>query len=163
MNFYRIVDGLLLVSILLTPAQTNNKIDNKPETTAIEKSVEKIYKQKKKDSIVKATDKFLDNSIEYSKNGKEVIDELAKSKTTEQQLFDNFVNKVNLVLIERGRKEKAIFRSDLKQKLKEGEIFLAKDSVCTNYKRKFLSKKRCVKWEYSWYLVDKEGSKEKLW
>lgn len=158
--YYLMNVGFVMSLFFLFSAQ--NPKDEK-QTITIPTQPELKENAKIKDSLVKVTNKILDNVIEYPTKINNKKDELIKVKEEEQLVFKNYINTVNQSLKDNGRKEKLVIKHDIKQQLREGEIFLVKDSICTTYKRKFLGPKKCTEWEYSGFLVDKNNNKEKLW
>ena len=159
--YYSLNWGLLLTLVFLHSAQTPKSekvlpLESNPTTPLKEKKVIK-------DSLIKATNETLDKAIDFTAKINQEKDALLKVKEEEQVVIRNYISAVNLYLKEKGRTEKLVVKKNIKQQLKEGEIFLVKDSTCLDYRRRFLDYKKCTKWQFDWYLVDKDNNKEKLW
>lgn len=152
---------MVLVIFTFVNPQGNNQSNDTTQKSSGNVPISNI-ETKMKDSLLRVANSNLDVAITLTTKIPQKKRELLEVKLREQKAMREYISAVDKYLKASGRTEKIIVMSSLKQQLQSGEIFLVKDSTCVETKKKFLRKKKCVQWKYTFYLQDKKGNKEQL-
>lgn len=140
-----------------TVKEEKTKIDI--EILDVNKDIKNTSKKEEKDSILKAfNQETMLSKNEFLKLGEKQA-KREKLRKEQEKAFEKLISSAQEALRKKEDNRIIIVSKTTFQKLKDEELLFVKDSTCS--KKRFLSKK-CLKWEYQYFLVDNKGEKKKL-
>ena len=164
MRTYYLLNVLCFVVLLFLPVHSQPNNAGMTKVTGQDKPLN-VPADKAKDSLLRLTDRELDEAIKKSALTikKKQVD-LIEAKKIKREALQELLTAVNDFMKVSGRKEVIVFKNekDAITQLKDGEVFLTKDSTCVKERKPLFGKRKCVQWSYDFYLEDKNGKKEKL-